>query len=150
MVIIFRSLYVLWDISDCTYNDPTCMVDPAVDCSGQGKVYIVVCGGCNEKVVEGPDNKMNPKPTEAGGEDRRNYIGMTGTSLHARAKSHLAAVKSKNMSNALALHCHKMHADEEQTFTMKTCTSHRTVLSRYKRGCIYRKTKDWYIPKQQD
>ena len=38
----------------CTFWDPACMVDPNVDCSQQDPVYIITCGGCNEKVTEGP------------------------------------------------------------------------------------------------
>ena len=113
------------------------MVDPDIDCSGQSKVYIVVCNGCKERVEEGPANRVGPKPTEAGGEARSNYIGMSGTSLHARAKSHLTAIKNKMQSNALALHCQKVHAGTEQTFIMKACTTHRTVLSRYKTEAVF-------------
>ena len=102
-------------------------------------VYIVTCDNinCQKKVTEGPENRLGPKPTEAGGEPRLNYIGMTGTSLHARGKSHLTSIKSKSMNNALALHCENMHAGEMQPFTMKSCSSHRTVLSRYKTEAVY-------------
>ena len=120
----------------CTFGDPDCMVDPSEDCSSQSKVYVITCGGCNQKVEEGPAPRTGPKPTEAGGEARPNYIGMTGTSLHARGKLHLTAVMLQNTSNALALHCKNAHNGDRQTFCMKSCTSHRTVLSRYKTEAV--------------
>ena len=113
------------------------MVDPKDDCSRQAQVYIVTCNSCNMKVEEGPENRLGPRPTEAGGEARLNYIGMTGTSLHARGMSHLTAVKAKLQNNALALHCIMQHAGEIQQFTMKCCSSHRTVLSRYKTEAVF-------------
>ena len=121
----------------CTFGDPSCIVDPREDCSSQSKVYIVTCDGCNMKVEEGPELRTGPKPTEAGGESKLNYVGMTGTSLHARGKSHMTAVQLKWMSNVLALHCSERHAGEVQQFTMKGCTTHRTVLSRYKTEAVY-------------
>ena len=62
---------------------------------------------------------------------------MTGTSLHARGKSHLTAVRLKTKSNALALHCINAHEGIMQQFLMKSCTSHRTVLSCYKTEAVY-------------
>ena len=53
----------------CAFKDPECMIDPKEDCSGQAKVYIVTCDNinCQNKVIEGPENRMGPKITEAGG-----------------------------------------------------------------------------------
>ena len=104
------------------------MVDPSGDCSRQAQVYIVTCSGCNETVHKGPQIKDCPKSMEVGGEGKPNYVGMTGTSLHARGVSHLQAIKSKNKSNALALHVQNVHAGVVQQFTMRLCTTHRTVM----------------------
>ena len=108
------------------------MVDAKTDCSKQAQVYIVTCMGCQENVHEGPQPANFPRNTEAGGEPKYNYIGMTGTSLHARAASHARDVKYKNLSNALALHIKTAHAGVEQQFTMKSCSTHQTVINRYK------------------
>ena len=62
---------------------------------------------------------------------------MTGTSLHARAASYARDIKYKNSSNVLALHIKTAHAGKVQQFTMKSCTSHRMVLSRYKTEGVY-------------
>ena len=121
----------------CTFKDPSCIVDESVDCSRQDSVYIITCNGCLETVTNGPVSRVMPRPTEAGGEGRPNYIGMSGTSLHARAKSHMMAVAANNMSNALARHVTMKHNGIIQAFNMKVCSSHRTVMSHYKTEAIY-------------
>ena len=126
-------------VNGCTFKDKKCIVSPNTDCSRQGQVYIITCKSCKSNVYEGPKPMVHPKWNEAGGEGRANYIGMTGTSLHARAASHLAAVTSKNKSNALYMHILDVHMDNanEVEFEMKACTSHRRVISRYKTEAIY-------------
>ena len=100
-------------------------------------VYSITCGGCLDSVVTGPNPLQMPKPTDAGGVTRFNYIGMTGTSMHMRGKSHTAAVKRLDKSNALARHVIEKLAGEKQLFCMKMCTSNKTVLNRYKSEAIY-------------
>ena len=121
----------------CTFKDPECMVDAGVNCSKQDSVYCITCDGCQENVFQGPNPLHMPRSTDAGGETRLHYIGMTGTSLHCRGKSHLAAVKRLDRSNALAHHLIDRHAGEKQPFTMKMCTSNKTVLNRYKSEAIF-------------
>ena len=106
----------------CVFKDPEYPVYTRVDCSRQDTVYSITCGGCLESVFQGPSPLHMPKPTEAGGETRLHYIGMTGTSMHTRGKSHLTAMKRLDKSNALARHIIEKHSGKEQLFNMKMCT----------------------------
>ena len=115
------------------FKDPSCQVSPSVDCSMQDQTYIITCNGCQEAV--GTSNGI--KPNMPGGEGCPNYIGMTGTSLHARAKAHTQSVRSGTQSNAIAKHTKTCHNGVAQGFTMKPMAAHRTVLSRYKAEGIY-------------
>ena len=115
---------------ECTFSDVNCMVDTTTDCSQQDKVYIITCNGCMQDITTPPMTGL--KPTEPGGEARYNYVGMTGTSMHARAKSHAQCISSMNKSNALAKHVHDIHNGTSPGFTMKPMASYRTVLRRYK------------------
>ena len=121
----------------CTFGDPTCIVDRRQDCSRQDVVYIITCNECKERVCQGPDLENTAKPTEAGGEVHHNYIGMTGSSMHARAKAHVASMHAGDRNNALARHVQNAHAGIAQSFSMSMCTTHRTVLSRYKSEAIF-------------
>ena len=114
---------------ECRFKDTKCRVDPKTDCSQQGRVYIITCNGCPEP-VEGA--VANGKVTEPGGEVRPNYVGMTGTSLHARSLAHTSSIKYKVNSNAMAKHMSEEHEGQDMGFTMKPMSSHRTVLGRYK------------------
>ena len=121
----------------CTFNDPNCMVDRKTDCSKQNVTYIVTCNGCPDNVSYGPLIKNVPQLTEVGGEGRFNYVGMTGTSMHARAKMHASAISANNMSNALCKHVHNAHNGISPGFMMKMCASHVTVMNRYKTEAIF-------------
>ena len=88
-------------------------------------------------MYEGPRLRNSLRENDAGGETKPNYIGMNGTSLHARGVSHQQSVRSRNTSNALALHIRDAHAGVEQQFSMDACTSHRTVMTRYKTEGVY-------------
>ena len=125
----------------CQYRDPNCMVSPEIDCSQQGRVYIVTSNdnGCQEPIGIVTGKKGN----EPGGETRLNYIGMTGTSLHARGKSHALNIRYCNQSNALAKHTREIHKDVSPGFQMASIASCRRVLSRYK-------TEGVMIERQQD
>ena len=103
--------------SRCVFNDPECCVDPKVDCSKQDQCYILTCNSCQHQVGEVNTNRRN-RITSPGGEPRMNYVGMTGTSLHARAKSHMGSVRQGNLRNALAKHCSALHGGVPQKFTM--------------------------------
>ena len=116
-------------VERCRFKDDNCRVDPSTDCSQQGRVYILTCNACPEAVAGGV---ARGKPTEPGGEARLNYVGMTGTSLHARSLAHTASVKYSTMTNAMAKHMADDHDGHDMGFTMKPMSSHRTVLSRYK------------------
>ena len=61
-----------------------------------------------------------------------NYIGMTGTSMHARSRSHCQSIRYNHSNNALAKHVTDKHNGESPGFTMKPVSSFRTVLRRYK------------------
>ena len=116
-------------VEKCRFKDDNCRVDPATDCSQQGRVYILTCNACPE-AVEGATSKG--RPTEPGGETRKNYVGMTGTSMHARSLAHSASVKYGTLNNAMAKHMCEDHRGQDMGFTMKPMSTHRTVLSRYK------------------
>ena len=121
----------------CTFEDKDCMVNAKTDCSKQNVTYIVTCHGCPNSVTFGPNLKTIPNHTEAGGEHRYNFIGMIGTSMHARAKIHAQAITDKNMSNALSKHVQITHGGIDPGFTMDICMSHTTVMNRYKTEAIY-------------
>ena len=74
----------------CTFGDPNCMVSASTDCSLQDKVYVITCNECLDEVTTGTTNTQPIilKPTRPGGEARLNYVGTTGTSLHARSLLH--------------------------------------------------------------
>ena len=91
------------------------------------------CNGCLHEVGSSGGTKSNMP----GGEGRPNYIGMTGSSLHSRAKSHSQSVRSGTLSNAMAKHTVNTHNGVDQGFTMKPMAAHRTVLNRYKAEGIY-------------
>ena len=115
------------------------MVDPKVDCSQQGQVYICTCSGCSEEILTGDVNDINhgtKRSNQPGGEHRPNYIGMTGTSMHARGQSHLKDIASRKKSNALWNHILTVHGGHVQRFTMRVVSSHRTTLSRYKMEAV--------------
>ena len=97
----------------CTFNNPDCIVDAAMDCSKQDAVYSITCGGCLDDVVQGPNPLNMPKPEDAGGQTRVPYIGMMGTSLHNRGKSYMMSVYIKDKSNALAHHVMEVHEREK-------------------------------------
>ena len=67
-------------------RDLKCMVGPSVDYSQQDKVYVVTCNGCKESV--GIPIKADLRVTDPGSEPRLKYIGITGTSMNARVRSH--------------------------------------------------------------
>ena len=113
------------------------MVDKSTDCCKQNVTYIVTCNGCLDNVSFGPPLENVPSLIEAGGENRLNYIGMTGTSMHARVKAHNAAIYAHNMSNALYKHVHYAHNGTSPGFTMKMCSSHVNVINRYKTEAVY-------------
>ena len=123
----------------CTFGDPNCMVSPSTDCSLQDKVYIITCNECLDEVTTGTTNTLPIilKPTRPGGEARLNYVGTTGTSMHARSILHLKSIKAKDQSNALANHIRLAHGDIQTTFTMSLMSSHRTVLNRFKTEAVY-------------
>ena len=123
-------------LQQCIFGDPIAWLPPSLNCSLQGKVYIVTCDNCLEEVAM-EDNQSSTNPTKPGGETRLNYVGMTGTSLHARSLSHLKDIRAKDQSNSLAKHIRLVHGDIPTTFTMRPMSSHRTVLSRYKTEAVY-------------
>ena len=115
------------------------MVAGSTDCSLQDKVYIITCDECLEEVTTGTTH-THPiilKPTRPGGEARPNYVGTTGTSLHARSLLHLKSIKAKDQSNALANHIRLVHGDIPTTFTMRLMSSHRTVLNIFKTEAVF-------------
>ena len=115
------------------------MVDPKVDCSLQGRVYICTCSGCSEEILTGDSNRVNHgtnKSNQPGGEHRPNYIGMTGCSMHSRGQAHLKDIASKKKSNALWNHIQTVHGGTIQRFTMRVVSSHMTTLSRYKMEAV--------------
>ena len=118
---------------ECRFKDPDCQVSTSVDCSRQDLTYIITCNGCLEEI--GTSNGI--RPNLPGGERRVNYVGMTGSSLHSRAKAHAQSVRSGAVSNAIAKHTINTHNGVAQGFTMKPMAAHRTVLNRYKAEGIY-------------
>ena len=120
-------------IQQCRFNDLNCQVSTSVDCSMQDQTYIITCNGCMDPIA----SSNGVKPNLPGGEGHPNYIRMTGTSLHARAKAYAQSVRSQTQSNAIAKHTKLCHNGVAQGFTMKPMAAHRTVLSRYKAEGIY-------------
>ena len=118
------------------FNDPNCFVDKGVDCSKQDCVYIITCNSCQEQVGVNDNANSKLKATEPGDESRLNYVGMTGTSLHARAASHLKSIKTMNMNNALARHIQSCHGGAAQLFSMRLMSNHRTCMNRYKTEAV--------------
>ena len=115
------------------------MVAGSTDCSLQDKVYIITCDECLEEVTTGTTH-THPiilKPTRPGGEARLNYVGTTGTSLHAWSLLKLKSIKAKDQSNALANHIRLVHGDIPTTFTMRLMSSHRTVLNIFKTEAVF-------------
>ena len=124
-------------VQECTFKDPLCIVDPRSDCSQQGHVYICTCSGCSEEILTSSGaNHGTTRSNQPGGEHRPNYVGMTGTSMHARGLSHLKEISAKLKSNALYNHILTVHGGQIQTFTMRPMSSHRTTLGRYKMEAV--------------
>ena len=125
----------------CQFKDPTCMVDPKTDCSQQGQVYVITCNVCQTEVRD--TTRSGQRSTDPGGEPNPNYVGMTGTSLHARAISHTMAIKCLDNKNAMAKHTIEIHQGVSPGFKMSSMYRCKTVLRRHKSEGVA-------IEKQQD
>ena len=70
---------------------------------------------------------------------RKNYIGTSGRSLHARSSNHLAAIARGDQKNAMAKHEHEAHENDPRApdFTMKPISNHLHTLNRYTAESIY-------------
>ena len=72
---------------------------------------------------------MGKVTKDPGGQDRKNYVGMTATSVHARMVSHLKDQKSKLQKSPMWRHDRDQHGGEHQEYETRILTREKTLLS---------------------
>ena len=108
----------------CIYGDEKCLVKGKQDCTDMGAVYEITCDTCTEPVSQEHTKQSN----DPGGQPRKNYIGMTATSVHNRMLGHLAGQKAKNSKCPLWRHDEEAHAGQPQQYTTRVIRKERTLL----------------------
>ena len=76
----------------CRYGDEKCLVKGKQDCTDMGVVYEITCDTCTEPVSQNLPKQSN----DPGGQPRKNYVGMTATSVHNRMLGLIAGQKAKS------------------------------------------------------
>ena len=92
-----------------------------------GCIYEICCKSCKDPVHQ--DQALGKTTKDPGGQDRRNYIGMTNTSVHARMMSHLKDQKSRLQKSPMWRHDRDHHGGEHQEYETRILTREKTLLS---------------------
>ena len=110
----------------CRFGDSKCIVENGKDCATMQIIYEITCNACQVNVGERERCSRDP-----GGQEGKNYIGMTMTSSHCRMVSHLNGQRAKSSKSPLWRHDRDSHEGLHQHYTARVMDRDRSLTSKY-------------------